>query len=484
MGIATAIAVATPLVAVENTARQDRSDQSRSSMQERGTDQSATGAIQLRNQTRSSSDIIGMDIQSATGEKIGQVNDFFFDMESGKIVAVVTSTGGLLGTGGQSNLLSPEDVRFDGEKKHLRTDLTKEQLQSAPRYREGDTSQFDNVRPLGESAKARHLSANRGAATGQSVDRTGDREETSATRHSATNREADDTRGDSEVTAYLHDTDRNRADSSGTARAEDRNRADARLFSGGASSADGRTRADSDGSVRATDHTRADSAVYHRDEDAKQGYSAARSLAASDLVGMNIENSAGDNIGSIDKLYLDLEGGQVIGVVVSTGGFLGMGAHQNVLALNELKHNAVEKTLRVDMNREQLRTAPTYKKDDSSWHAALRQRSDRNAERIGAVRTSTETTPRAAQPDSGKATVFNQGNSSAETKMTADIRSAIRENNNMSIRANNVTIITQDKKVLLRGDVDSASEKTAIEGIARGKAGDLNVTSELVVRTR
>lgn len=386
-GFAAVILLASPLAAVESTDRQEPSQPHRSEMQERGTEQRPVDSEQTHNQLRTSSEIVGMEIQSATGEKIGEADDLFIDMESGEIIAVVASTGGLPGTGAQRSLLSSEDVRFDGDKSHLKSNLTKEQLESAPRYREGETAGFDKVRRVGELEENSRQASNRNA----------------------------DSQHDSEGKPVQHE---------------------------------------------------------------------AKNLAATELVGMKIENGAGEEVGSVDRVYVDLEGGQVLGVVVSTGGFLGIGAHQNVLALNEFDYNAGEEKLSVEMTREQLRSAPVYKKDDSSWHAALRERSIRNAERNTSVRTSAETVSASAESGSDDLTVLNQGNSPEETKMTADIRSAIRDNDTMSSRANNVTIITQGNKVLLRGDVDSASEKTAVEGMARGLAGNENVTSELAVLSR
>lgn len=382
-------------------------------MQERSTGQYGASSTQSQDKLRDSDKIIGMDIMSANNEKIGTVDDLFVDMESGKILAVVASTGSVLGMGGQRALLSTEDLRLNGENKHLRSELTKEQLESAPVFSEGQSNQFDNVLPLNRS--------------------------TGSLRHSSE-------RGSEQPTA-------NRGASERT-------------------------------TSRSTERAAARGSSSERAGYGTQAVATSKNLAVTDLVGMNVENRVGDKIGSIDKIYIDLEGGQVIGAVVSTGGFLGIGAHQNVLALSEFNYDAEGQKLHADLSRDQLRNAPTYKAGDPAWHTALRERSNRGGQSDTARRTQTGSTRTSEQTDSARSTVFNQGNSSAETKMTADIRSAIRGSDNMSTRANNVTIITKEKKVLLRGNVDSENEKSAIEEIAHEKAGDDNVTSELVVVTR
>ena len=101
-------------------------------------------------------------------------------------------------------------------------------------------------------------------------------------------------------------------------------------------------------------------------------------VAITRILSMDIENQKGKKVGTINEIYLDVEGGQVIGVVVTTGGFLGMGAHHNVLDLSEIDYNRDENTLRVSLDRKQLRLAPAYTKNNPSWHAASRKRSLRN----------------------------------------------------------------------------------------------------------
>ena len=45
----------------------------------------------------------------------------------------------------------------------------------------------------------------------------------------------------------------------------------------------------------------------------------------SKIIGTNVKNSSGDNLGKIKELVLDPESGQVVYAVVSFGGVLGMG---------------------------------------------------------------------------------------------------------------------------------------------------------------
>ncbi|MGI8889388.1 MAG: BON domain-containing protein [Chthoniobacterales bacterium] len=78
-------------------------------------------------------------------------------------------------------------------------------------------------------------------------------------------------------------------------------------------------------------------------------------------------------------------------------------------------------------------------------------------------------------------TAGDQSNSSADVKITADIRRAIIKDDSLSITAKNIKIITADGVVTLRGPVKSAAEKTTIAKLAHANSGDAKVMNELEV---
>jgi hypothetical protein len=85
--------------------------------------------------------ILGKDVVSATGEKMGRVVDVLFD-HAGKPFAAVIDFGGFLGVGTRKIAVDWSALRFDmGEKKNvIILDLGREQLQAAPEYKESDKS--------------------------------------------------------------------------------------------------------------------------------------------------------------------------------------------------------------------------------------------------------------------------------------------------------------------------------------------------------
>lgn len=83
--------------------------------------------------------ILGRDIMSANGENMGRIVDVLFD-PSGKPCAAVIDFGGFLGVGTRKIAIDWSALRFDlGEKKSVIVlDLAREQLRTAPEYKESD----------------------------------------------------------------------------------------------------------------------------------------------------------------------------------------------------------------------------------------------------------------------------------------------------------------------------------------------------------
>lgn len=84
--------------------------------------------------------------------------------------------------------------------------------------------------------------------------------------------------------------------------------------------------------------------------------------------------------------------------------------------------------------------------------------------------------------DGGTLTVFDQGGSEADRNITASVRKAIVDDDQLSLDAHNVKVITVNGVVTLRGPVDSPSEKTAVESKAKKVAGVNRVDNQLEVK--
>lgn len=76
----------------------------------------------------------------------------------------------------------------------------------------------------------------------------------------------------------------------------------------------------------------------------------------------------------------------------------------------------------------------------------------------------------------------DQSNSSADLKVTQDIRRALMKDGELSMTAKNIKIVTAGGQVTLRGPVKTAQEKTKIAQIAKSAAGGAQIVDQLDVK--
>jgi sporulation protein YlmC with PRC-barrel domain len=98
-----------------------------------------------------------------------------------------------------------------------------------------------------------------------------------------------------------------------------------------------------------------------------------RVLSASSITGDRVVNRAGEDLGKIHELMVDVESGRVAYAVLSFGGFLGMGDKLFAIPWNRLTVDEANKQLLLDVDRETLERAPGFDKDnwpdmsDTNW---------------------------------------------------------------------------------------------------------------------
>ena len=89
-----------------------------------------------------------------------------------------------------------------------------------------------------------------------------------------------------------------------------------------------------------------------------------RVLSAGTLAGDRVRNSAGDDLGKIEEIMIDVPSGRVAYGVLSFGGFLGMGnklfaVPWDALTLDETEHEFV-----LNVDKQTLENAPGFDKDN------------------------------------------------------------------------------------------------------------------------
>ena len=102
-----------------------------------------------------------------------------------------------------------------------------------------------------------------------------------------------------------------------------------------------------------------------------------RVLAASTLESDEVRNSAGEKLGKVDEIMIDIPSGRVAYAVLFFGGALGMGNKLFALPWDIVRVDEDEKCFILDVNKEMLKTAPGFDKDnwpdmaDRTWASGI-----------------------------------------------------------------------------------------------------------------
>jgi sporulation protein YlmC with PRC-barrel domain len=96
-------------------------------------------------------------------------------------------------------------------------------------------------------------------------------------------------------------------------------------------------------------------------------------MSAETLIGDSVVNSAGEDLGDIKAIMLDVTTGRIAYAVLSFGGFLGVGNKLFAIPWTALTLDAAEKRFILNIAKDRLENAPGFDKDhwpsmaDSSW---------------------------------------------------------------------------------------------------------------------
>jgi sporulation protein YlmC with PRC-barrel domain len=89
-----------------------------------------------------------------------------------------------------------------------------------------------------------------------------------------------------------------------------------------------------------------------------------RLMTASTLEGDRVVNRAGEDLGEIEEIMLDVPAGRIAYAVMSSGGFLGMGDKLFAIPWSALTLDTDNKCFVLDVDRQRLQDAPGFDKDN------------------------------------------------------------------------------------------------------------------------
>jgi sporulation protein YlmC with PRC-barrel domain len=84
---------------------------------------------------------------------------------------------------------------------------------------------------------------------------------------------------------------------------------------------------------------------------------------ATELIGMNVKNFQNESVGRITDLALDLDRGRIAYLVLSAGGFLGVGEKLFAIPLKALILSEDQESFILDVDKSKLENAPGLDKD-------------------------------------------------------------------------------------------------------------------------
>jgi hyperosmotically inducible periplasmic protein len=341
------------------------------------------------------SDLIGITVKNYQDEKLGKVEDLAVDVESGRIVQVILSTGGFIGIGDTLSAVPPGALHHDIAQKVLHLDADKEKLKRAPRFEmsrwaeECDSARLAEVyRHYGEESAFIFIDKGEAAPYGQRIPA-------------------------------------------------------ARL---------------------------------------------AQIQKASKVIGTPVRNLQDEKLGKVENILVDLPSGRLVAIVVSSGGFLGMGDELSAIPPTALRYTADRDALQLDISKEMLASAPHFKANQ--WPDFAQPTYSQGVYRAYRVepyfttdvtKDADNTAQNVRDRKDRTLTPLDQGKSKADVDTTARIRKEITAGKDLSVNARNVKIITNNGRVTLRGPVSSEEEKRLIGEIAVRIASADNVDNQLEV---
>ena len=87
---------------------------------------------------------------------------------------------------------------------------------------------------------------------------------------------------------------------------------------------------------------------------------------------MTVKNNQDEKLGKVEDLAVDVESGRVVEVILSTGGFLGIGDTLTAVPPGALHHDVAQKVLHLDADKAKLQGAPKF--DNSKWDESTQTR--------------------------------------------------------------------------------------------------------------
>jgi sporulation protein YlmC with PRC-barrel domain len=274
-------------------------------------------------------DIIEMTVNNYQNEKLGKVEDLAVDVESGRIVQVILSTGGFLGRGNTFTAVPPGALRHDAADKVLHLNASKAKLAAALKF---DTSKWDKDT---QSNRVTEVYGYYGERPYFVADNEGYRN----------------------------------ASLEGTVAATLPHNMDGSINTDGARTLDKANNVAIAGNLEAANNwisTRNPDGTWTREyySNERRANNAWSRLGyvqkASKLMGTSVKNLQDQELGKVENLVVDVSAGRIVAVIISSGGYIGLGDELSAVPPTALRFNAEHDTLQLDSSKDKLAKSPHF----------------------------------------------------------------------------------------------------------------------------
>jgi len=403
-------------------------------------------------------DIIGMTVNNPQSQKLGTVQDLVVDVESGRLVQVILSTGGFFGRSNSFVVLPPGALHYDAVDKVLELDASTKKIEAASGF---DASKWD------QDAQFNRVTAVDGNYCKRPY--------------------------------FVADSDGCRnARLDGTFNSSLPHRMDGSIDTDGARTLDTANNVEIARNLETTNNwistlnpdgtwTRE---YYSNERRVNNAWSRLGYVQrAGRLMGAPVKNLQGQELGKVENFMVDVSAARIVAVIISTGGFLDLGDELSAVPPTALRFNPQHDTLQLDASREMLARSPHFKAGEwpdlgqpryaGGVYHAYNVEPWFNSE----VPAYADNTPPNVRDRNGSTlSTLDQGSPQADANTEAQIRREIITDRGLSANAKNVKITAIAGRVILCGRVDSAGEKRLIGDIADRIAHPGNVDNQLEVQ--
>lgn len=307
-----------------------------------------TDSVGMGMAAASTTSLMDYTVQNSQGENLGEIEDLMVDVSNEEVRYAVLSFGGFLDIGEKLFAIPVNALTIDHQNEVVVFDVDEETLQNAPGFDNDnwpDTAAPEWDAPYRDYWQDRAVQPSDAEGTLQDEDvAQGD-----ATKPEGTMQDEDVAQGDAtnpdgmNQDEDLAEGDANNPD--GTVQDEDVAQGDA----------------NTDGMTQDDNVVQGDTGTDGMTEDDMM---AAGVIRASEMLGYNIENSAGDDVGEIEDIVVDLNSARVLYAVLSFGGFTDLGENFYAVPLRTLNFNHENETFVLDVDENMLQNAPSFSMDD------------------------------------------------------------------------------------------------------------------------